>query len=331
MIAVAIYHFRSLFRHTEDQQPTTCEVSLLPKWNNFAFFEVCPTSFHQVREVLSRQKVRLSVNGWFKGPKKYEVTPYREKFFCPITCKEFFVEEQLLKSWINELYLTDEIEKELRDEFKQESQTLLSSFLKKDAAAKLRDELRACEGWRLKSPANRRRYFVLDETNFPERLKEFVLVMKSEQLFLILGAMTGLKLHPLNPDDSESDDDSECSDQEETGSKKVTKSNPRCAFEVRKFEPGCYTLIHDYDGEVLDKNPKLDVKYYFDHAFAADEKAGGCTTYFVKYEDEEVLTVEPENNSLSLVYRDEETVRFEKYLNCTHKGTFYELSMIFQE
>lgn len=317
---------------TENQQPTTCEVSLLPKWNNFAFFEVTPKSFHQVREVLSRQKVRLSVNGWFKGPKVYEVTPYKEKFICPIACKQFFVEEPLLRSWINELYLTDEIEKDLQEEFKQESQALLSAFLNEERCAALRDELRACEDWQLKLPANRRRYFVLDEANFPASLKEFVSVMKSEQLFLILGAMTGLKLHPLNPDDTASDEDSEYdSDQETAGAKKVTKSNPRCSFEVRKFERGCYTLIHDYDGEVLDKNPKLDVKYYFDHAFAADDKAGGCTYYIVKDEDEEVLTVEPENNSLSIVYRDEETVRFEKYLNCTHNGTFYELSMIFQE
>ena len=264
----------------------------------------------------------------------YEITPYREKFICPIACKEFFVEEPLLRSWINELYLTDEIEKELQEGFKQESQALLSAFLEEDRAAVLRDELKACDEWRLKSPANRRRYFVLDEANFPAGLREFVSVMKSEQLFLILGAMTGLKLHPLNPDDSESDEDSEYdSDQKAStaGAKKVTKSNPRCAFEVRKFEPGCYTLIHDYDGEVLDQNPKLDVKYYFNHTFAANDKAGGCTYYIVKDEDEELLTVEPEDNSLSIVYRDEATVRFEKYCNSTHQGTFYELSMIFQE
>ena len=316
----------------ENQQPTTYEVSLVPKLNNFVFFEVCPTSFHQVREVLSRDKVRLSVNGWFKGPKVYEVRPYRERFVCPIACKDHFVEEPLLRSWINELYLTDEVEKELQEEFKKESQVRLSSFLKEDRCAVLRDELRRCNEWRLKSPANRRRYYVLDEPNFPENLKEFLSVMKSEQLFLILGAMTGLKLHPLNPDDSESDVDSDdSSDQEAAGAKRVTKSNPRCAFEVRKFERGCYTLIHDHDGEVLDREPKLDVKYYFDHEFEAREDAGGCTHYIVKDEDEEVPTVEPENNSLSIVYRDEQTVRFEKYLNSTHSGTFYELSFIFQE
>lgn len=231
------------------------------------------------------------------------------------------------------MYLTDEIEKDVREEFKNESQTLLLDFIDKEKFNKLQDALNDCNEWKLKLPANRRRYYVLEETNFPEILKEFLCVMKSEQFFLILGALTGLKLHPLNPDnldesDSDDDTDGECVQDQ---IRRVGKSNPRCTFEIRKFEKGCYSLIHDYDGENLDKNPKLDVKFYLNHTFDSNLESGGCTHYIEKNEDTELLTVEPVNNALSLVYRDAMTVRFEKYLNCTHEGSYHELSMIFQE
>lgn len=168
--------------------------------------------------------------------------------------------------------------------------------------------------------------------------------MKSEQIFLILGQLTGLKLHELNKDENNEPLDSDDEDFDDNRNlNKSTKSNPRCSFEIRKFEKGCYTLIHDYDGEVLDENPKLDVKLYLNHEFNANPKSGGCTHYVEKtqasleedeqdaLDDGELLTIEPINNALSIVYRDDETVRFHKYLNCTHEGTFYELSMIFQE
>ena len=51
-----------------DHCPVEVVRSLVPKWNSFVFFEVSPSSFHQVSEVLSGSKTRLSINGWFHGP-----------------------------------------------------------------------------------------------------------------------------------------------------------------------------------------------------------------------------------------------------------------------
>lgn len=48
-------------------QPCSIAKSLLPKWNTFNFFEVSEKSYHQVREVLSKDKKRVSISGWFHG------------------------------------------------------------------------------------------------------------------------------------------------------------------------------------------------------------------------------------------------------------------------
>jgi hypothetical protein len=42
---------------------------------------------------------------------------------------------------------------------------------------------------------------------------------------------------------------------------------------------------------------------------------GGFSSYLAKNEDEELLTVPPVPNTLSLVYRDSETFGFVKFLN----------------
>ncbi|KAJ1569538.1 hypothetical protein HK096_002789, partial [Nowakowskiella sp. JEL0078] len=51
---------------TPDVVPT---VSIPPKWNQFVMFTVQPgSSFHSVQEVLQKSKPRLSVSGWFHYP-----------------------------------------------------------------------------------------------------------------------------------------------------------------------------------------------------------------------------------------------------------------------
>lgn len=67
---------------------------------------------------------------------------------------------------------------------------------------------------------------------------------------------------------------------------------------------------------------------------------GGYTTYLTSGEDEELLTVHPQENSLALVYRDKETVRFVKHVNhsaLTDVGTadrdnkFFDFSFVYFE
>ena len=46
-------------------------------------------------------------------------------------------------------------------------------------------------------------------------------------------------------------------------------------------------------------------------------------SYLTKDEDEELLTIAPKANSLSLVFRDEDTLRFVKYLNAKCQEDYF--------
>ena len=69
-----------LFDRDDNGCPNKVVRSLIPSMNSFVCFEVTHKSFHQVAEVLSREKTRLSVGGWFHGtsverPPKYVEPP----------------------------------------------------------------------------------------------------------------------------------------------------------------------------------------------------------------------------------------------------------------
>lgn len=70
-----------LFKVNQNYEPIEIVKSLVPKRNSLAFFEVSDSSFHQVAEILSKNKTRLSINGWFHGPvnakaeKKIQIAP----------------------------------------------------------------------------------------------------------------------------------------------------------------------------------------------------------------------------------------------------------------
>src|SRR5699024_4341506 len=44
-------------------------------------------------------------------------------------------------------------------------------------------------------------------------------------------------------------------------------------------------------------------------------RGGGCVSYIHEEVDEDLLTIEPLNNTLNIVYRLENTMRFMKYIN----------------
>ena len=59
-------------------QPIEIVKSINPTRNSLLFFEVSDRSFHQVSEVFSKSKSRLSINGWFHGNTNCKPTPYIE-------------------------------------------------------------------------------------------------------------------------------------------------------------------------------------------------------------------------------------------------------------
>ena len=63
---------------------------------------------------------------------------------------------------------------------------------------------------------------------------------------------------------------------------------------------------------------------------------GGYTSYIAKDEDEELLTASPEDNTLTIVYKDSETLSFIKYVtneinDCIKSGEFHDIAVTYYE
>ena len=77
--------------------------------------------------------------------------------------------------------------------------------------------------------------------------------------------------------------------------------NPRCRGGLTRWGPGNYTLIRDDDQEQAEY--ALDLRICFNVSSGEESEAGGQSVYIARGEDEELVTVTPEENTLSLVYR----------------------------
>ena len=82
----------------------------------------------QVSEVLTEDKSRLSVNGWFHGPPIKRSPQYIEK---PIPLRSHVhIEEETVYEWINEIYLDPEVQSQIQEKFENDSEIELKGFLK---------------------------------------------------------------------------------------------------------------------------------------------------------------------------------------------------------
>ncbi|XP_077842190.1 prolyl 3-hydroxylase OGFOD1 isoform X3 [Macaca mulatta] len=295
-----------LYSIDEHFQPKQIVKSLIPSWNKLIFFEVSPVSFHQVSEVLSEEKSRLSISGWFHGPSLTRPPNYFEP---PIPRSPHIPQDPEKFAKVCEALEHGDVE------------------------------------WSSRGPPNKRFYEKAEESKLPEILKECMKLFRSEALFLLLSNFTGLKLHFLAPSEEEMNDkkEEEAADSTEEGTShsppepennqtaisnnsqqnndqtdpepeenetKKESSVPTCQGELRRWKTGHYTLIHDHSKAEF----ALDLILYCG-CEGWEPEYGGFTSYIAKGEDEELLTVNPENNSLALVYRDRETLKFVKHIN----------------
>ncbi|XP_053556280.1 prolyl 3-hydroxylase OGFOD1 [Bombina bombina] len=313
-----------LYDTDEQGHPGSIKKALLPTWNSLAFFEVSPVSFHQVSEILCEGKCRLSVSGWFHGV-SLERPP---RSLDPRASRTTHIphDHEILYEWINEVYLSVDSQSQIQEEFEDSSEILLKNFLKPEkfqavCAALDKNNIE----WQLYGPPNRRCYERAGDV-LPDVLKCCMELLRSEAFFLLLSNLTGLKLHFLA--DNESDEEEGSSEQSSAALLQGANAEgspsdatvqgervPTCSGELRRWSHGHYTMIHDHDPER--------------HEFALDlllfcgcedwkSEYGGFTSYIAKEEDEELLTVYPEDNCLALIYRDKETMRFVKHIN--HKS-----------
>ncbi|KAJ8305927.1 hypothetical protein KUTeg_016472, partial [Tegillarca granosa] len=165
--------------------------------------------------------------------------------------------------------------------------------------------------WNLTGPANKRHVLCGNLDNMPAVIQECLEFLQSDAMFLILSHLTGLKLHKLYEPSDNSDSEDETTEGQNQRSIDG-KTEPSCYSEVRHWKHGCYTLVHDtcIEGTQF----ALDSVLYIG---GNDWKLeyGGFTSYIAKGDDEELLSIHPKENSLALVYRDKETLRFVKHVN----------------
>uniref|UniRef100_A0A8C5ZGC6 2-oxoglutarate and iron dependent oxygenase domain containing 1 n=1 Tax=Marmota marmota marmota TaxID=9994 RepID=A0A8C5ZGC6_MARMA len=292
-----------LYNVDEHFQPKQIVKSLIPSWNKLVFFEVSPVSFHQ---------------------------------------------HEILYEWINPTYLDMDYQAQIQEEFEERSEILLKEFLKPEKFAKVCEALEQGDvEWSSRGPPNKRFYEKAEESKLPDVLKDCMELFRSEALFLLLSNFTGLKLHFLAPSeeiedqkegeaacaaDSTEEGTSQSSSEPENNQAAIRSNSqqsheqtdsvpedneakkessvPTCQGELRRWKTGHYTLIHDNNKTEF----ALDLLFYCG-CEGWEPEYGGFTSYIAKGEDEELLTVTPENNSVALIYRDRETLKFVKHIN----------------
>ena len=86
-------HLKKIFDNdsttTASNEPGRIVTSLTPSFNKMTWFEVTEASHHQVSEVLSKEKKRVSVHGWFHSkPVPRPIRSAAEMLPLPIKCLE---------------------------------------------------------------------------------------------------------------------------------------------------------------------------------------------------------------------------------------------------
>uniref|UniRef100_A0A672I4J4 Prolyl 3-hydroxylase OGFOD1 n=1 Tax=Salarias fasciatus TaxID=181472 RepID=A0A672I4J4_SALFA len=331
-----------LYSINSNFQPQSIVKSLVPSWNTLVLFEVSPVSFHQVSEVLSKDKCRLSLSGWFHGP-SLERPPRHVEAAVPRS-PHLPRDETVLLEWVNPAYLDISYQEQIQEEFEDSSEIQLKDFLKEEKFREVSEALRLTEiEWMRKGPPNKRCYEAASLDSLPPCVKACWELLHSEAFFLLLSNFTGLRLHYLCPKKDEEKKNKQedggatgsSTDSAANASKEKEPSIPVCCGEVRRWSHGSYTLLHD--GEAAQAEYALDLVLPFGCTDWQSE-FGGLTCYVANEEDEELLTIYPEENSLALVYRDKETLKFVKHIN--HKSTsagsspcrgFYDFSFVYYE
>ncbi|XP_044050923.1 prolyl 3-hydroxylase OGFOD1 [Siniperca chuatsi] len=329
-------------------QPQSIVKSLVPSLNTLVLFEVSPVSFHQVSEVLTEDKCRLSLSGWFHGPSLERPPRHTE---APVARSPHLPrDETLLLEWVSPVYLDISYQEQIQEEFEDSSEIQLKDFLREEKFREVSEALRLTQiQWTKSGPPNKRCHDMASLDTLPQCVSACWELLRSEAFFLLLSNFTGLRLHYLCPaDDEDKDEEKEdVRDGEATGSstespstntsREKELSTPVCHGELRRWSHGGYTLLHDT--EAARAEYALDLVLPFGCADWRSE-FGGFTCYVANEEDEELLTVYPEDNSLALVYRDKETLKFVKHVN--HKSssdfadsstgrTFYDFSFVYYE
>uniref|UniRef100_A0A3B1JZT2 2-oxoglutarate and iron-dependent oxygenase domain containing 1 n=1 Tax=Astyanax mexicanus TaxID=7994 RepID=A0A3B1JZT2_ASTMX len=294
-------------------------ISLI-KYQTLIIIFLCYTksteTVYVVSEVVSEGKCRLSLSGWFHGPSLPRPPRY--------------IEEEVLFEWVNETYMDPLFQAQVQQEFEDNSEIRLPNFLQIFTLRSLRSARSCvCVCVCVCVMCVCRCYSRLQVGSMEVCVRECWDLFSSEPFFLLLSNLTGLALHHLAPQDPQSDgSDRETAEEEgddpagqgpsTSSPQKKNKGPPVCVGELRRWSHGDYTLLHDS----VQREFALDLLLHL-----------GCKG------KTKLLTVYPEENSLALVYRDKETLKFVKHVNVSSAAqrpdqtdpAFYDFSFTYYE
>nr|CAD7449094.1 unnamed protein product [Timema bartmani] len=253
--------------------PTEIVHSILPEENSLVFFEVCDRSFHQVSEVLTSSKLRLSVNGWFHLP-TVPVLPsptngLRHSTTLTLKTPSYALVESEMSLFVSNEYLQHDQQIRINKLIEENSEISLDNFLKSKWADKITTELCSSDIiWHLRGPPNRRKYEVADERSLGPTVTRFLNLMKSQHMFALLEKMTQLELTSKWA--------------HKNGEQSLV--TPKCGYQVQRWRRGFYTLATDED--FCETVPVLDVFINFNCAEWTQE-SGGFMSYIGRGDEDE--------------------------------------------
>lgn len=279
---------------------------IFPKNNQFVFFDVSSKSFHQVGEVTTSVFPRLTINGWFHGPRNE--LPSTNKFddkISPPNNTNFNLKIQYphrenidLTNWIEAEYLRSSTKKKIQKQIEENSQGSFGEFLVPLMYEQLENTLKSDNEsmkWILQGPANKKNFETLCIDSSQGCIKDLIHLFTSNTMFKLLHEYTELDLF---------------------GPKSV---QPSCTIDIVRITQGSYSILSDalnYTEDALDVIIFFNVKENIgniayvnpDEEINDDDDNDNNAAA-----DAALLSVLPLTNSLNLVYRTFGTTKFFKY------------------
>ncbi|KAK4468302.1 hypothetical protein MN116_008452, partial [Schistosoma mekongi] len=333
--------------------PTTISTTIPPKRNMFLFFEVSPRSFHQVTEVLGYSK-RISLHGWFHGPSSWTVnnkTVQSIEKISPIHIEEELIYQWINPVYLDFEQIT-KIRRRFHRTSEIQLSAFINVKKWKELVQCIQSL--SAHHWLHCGPPNRRNYYCLSNTHVndvPDICKQVIRLFKSEAMLVILSDITGIQLHPIALISVDRNvaaiSDSKNAGEDAPKSKRVRTDNlvdltvtsvANSQYSLpyltepclRKLQPGSYTLLSDADmsnqgwrvecllhiyGHSLKYHNKKTQLQGVNSQSTCNSSCCGQTVYVANSEEDELLTVTPSDNSLTIVYADPDTSSFLKYIN----------------
>lgn len=249
---------------------------------------------------------RLTINGWFHGPgEEFEAQLVKNRLLGQLRAPNALPFD--LSEWINGAYLREANMASIQTEIEEESQISLRQFLIPDFAQLLVQELRGSDlTWQLSYSACERNYESLSWESATGPLKDLRNLFESREMFHLLHQYTSLDFAGEHA------------------------KQPKCFVELQRWTHGSYTLMvneskENYLGNLLDVILYLNAveggvgTFVYVHQGEGEDEEEGESSAEMEEEHSEnenvLLTVEPQANSLNVVYCTEGTSRFGKYVS----------------